>query len=75
MANANTLREMLANLLRSNPNSTAGKAQNYAPYQQYMIDAQTNGQEPLPQDQWMQMQQMQQMQQPQSQMQVPQNGG
>ena len=66
---ANTLREMLANLLRSNPNSTVGKAQNYAPYQQYVIDAQTNGQEPLPQDQWLQMQQAQ------SQMQVPQNGG
>lgn len=72
MANANVLREMLANLLRSNPNSTVGKVQNYAPYQQYVLDAQTNGQEPLPQDQWLQMQQMQQ---PQSQMQVPQNGG
>ena len=73
MANANALREILANLLRSSPNSTAGKAENYAPYQQYVLDAQTNGQEPLPQDQWLQMQQPQSQMQQMQQMQ--QNGG
>jgi len=68
MPDANALRSMLAGLLRSNPQSTAGQAQNYAPYQQYVIDAQTNGEQPMPMPQWLQMQQ-------QSQMQVPQNGG
>jgi len=57
MADANKLRSMLADLLRSNPQSTAGQAQNYAPYQQYVINTQSNGEEPLPRDQWIRMQQ------------------
>lgn len=69
MPDANALRSMLANLLRSNPQSTAGNLAGADAYRQYAIGAQEQGQQPLPMQQWMQMQQ------PQSQMQVPQNGG
>ena len=68
MPDTNTLRSMLAGLLRSNPQSTAGTLAGSDAYRQYAIGAQEQGQQPMPMPQWLQMQQ-------QSQMQVPQNGG
>lgn len=62
-----SLRAKLASLIRSNPQSTVGTVGNDDAYRQYAIDAQQNGQQPLTQAQWLQMQQ--------SQAQVPQNGG
>ena len=70
MADTSRLRAMMANLLRSNPQSTAGTLAGADAYRQYSIGAQEQGQQPLPMNQWLQMQQQQQQPQPQ----VPQQG-
>jgi len=54
---------MMAQALKSSPGSTMSQAGNYDAYQQYVMQAQMNGQQPIPFEQFQQMQQ-----QPQPQM-------